>query len=139
LLEKEEVHNLNTKKYTFLIWALASVYIVFGLLKVFDRSPIKDLIVAAFPFMQNQVLLILFGLSEVFLGLGLVIRKTRKAAALLIVLHVVSTFLTIIFAFNKLVSQSGLTLEGEFVFKNIILLAVAVFIFQIEQESQKSK
>ena len=124
--------------YKVIAYALSFIYIAFGLLKVIGRSPIKSLVVAAMPFMQNDVLFGIFGAIEVFLGLGLLFRRTRGYAALGIILHLLGTFSTLLLASTKIFTPSTLvTFEGEFVFKNILLIAVAYFIFRQEREGLK--
>jgi putative oxidoreductase len=124
---------MKPKPYTLLILSLAFVYIVFGLLKVLGVSPIKDLVVQTFSFMDNPLLFGLFGLGEVVLGAGIIIKQTRKISSILIILHILSTFLTILLAPSAIFNPVTLvTLEGEFVLKNVMILAIGYYIYSQE-------
>lgn len=116
-----------------LILSLSFVYIAFGFLKVIDKSPIKDLVTEALPFMENSFLFALFGLSEILLGVSLLVKKFRLLGSAVIVLHLLSTFVAIPLAWGMIFdSNTFITLHGEFVAKNLVLMAVATHIVTIE-------
>lgn len=120
--------------YSLLVVSLSFVYILFGALKVIGKSPIQDLVSAMVPFMSNPVWFGLLGIVEVLLGLGLLIKSTRAYAALGIIFHLLFTFGTLLLASDKIFSTATIfTLDGEFVMKNLILIAVAWFVFSKEK------
>ncbi len=130
---------INQKtSYYLLILSLSFVYIVFGILKVIDKSPIKDLVVEALPFMENSFLFALFGLGEIVLGASLIIKKLRLLGSTGIILHLISTFIAIPLAWGMIYdSNTILTLHGEFVAKNLVLVAAAINIanFEVKQKN----
>lgn len=119
--------------YKLLIFAISFIYIVFGILKVMLQSPIRDLVEAALPFMNNDLFFQLFGISEIILGAGLLIGSVRKYFAIGILLHLLGTMSTVILAPNVLFTDQLIpTLHGEFVAKNLIILAALLLIIQTE-------
>ncbi len=124
--------------YKFVVYTLSFVYFVFGLLKVIGRSPLKSFIIAALPFMQNDVLFGLFGLFEVVLGVGLIFKRSRGYAALAIIVHLLGVFATLLLVTDKVFSPNTIiTLEGEFILKDLVFIAIAYFIFKREKDSIK--
>lgn len=122
----------KTSNY-LLVLSLSFVYITFGLLKVIDKSPIKDLVTEALPFMENSFLFAFFGLSEILLGVSLLVKKFRLLGSAGIILHLLSTFVAIPLAWGMIFdSNTFITLHGEFVAKNLVLVAVALNIFANE-------
>ncbi len=127
---------MKINSYKVLYISVSIVYVLFGVLKIFDMSPIKDLVTSALPFMENVLLFSLFGLIEVVIGLMLIFSKTRKLASILLILHILGTLSTFILSPNILLTNQLIpTLHGEFVLKNIIILAVGYYIFDKERNS----
>lgn len=127
---------MKINSYKVLYISVAIVYVLFGVLKIFDMSPIKDLVTSALPFMENVLLFALFGLIEVVIGLMLIFSKTRKLASILLILHILGTLSTFVLSPSILLTNQLIpTLHGEFVLKNIIILAVGYFIFDKERNS----
>lgn len=131
------MNKLNT--YKLLVASLALVYIAFGIPKIFGISSVQDLIQAGFPFF-NVTIIGLLGLAEVIIGIALLYKKTRSYAAIAIILHLLGTFSTIIFNFNYFFnSKTIFSLEGEFVFKNIVFIALALYILGVENKFKTIK
>jgi uncharacterized membrane protein YkgB len=108
--------------------SLALVFIWFGALKVVDLSPVSDLVTGSIPATDSSLLVPLLGGFEVALGLGLIAGRHPVVVTAAIV-HLAGTFLVLITQ-PELAFQNGnpllLTTEGEFVVKNLVLLAAAV-------------
>jgi uncharacterized membrane protein YkgB len=114
-----------------LVFALAFVYIVFGILKVLNISPVADFVVAMFPLMSNSWMFVLLGISEVALGIGIIWRLTRKWTALLIIGHLAFIFLLSFLNPSQVFSATTVvTFAGEFVAKNVVLMAAAYAIYK---------
>lgn len=125
--------------YKLLVASLAIVYIAFGLPKIFGISSVQDLIQAGFPFFSITIIGLL-GVSEVIIGIALLYKKTRSIAAIGIILHLLGTFSTAIFNFNYFFNTKTIfTLEGEFVFKNIVFIALAIYILGVENKFKSIK
>lgn len=120
--------------YRLLIGSIALVYIAFGIPKILGATSVEELMLASYPFF-NESIILLIGLTEVALGIAILFRTTRVLACIGIILHLLGTFAGVLFNWNYYISQSTLfTLEGEFVFKNIILISLAVYILSIERK-----
>lgn len=118
--------------------SIGIVFLWFGLLKVFDITPVDFLVNETFPFMGDNFLLIL-GIWETLIGLGFIFGKFLKATLLLFWLQMGGVFMSPIlkpetfFLGNPFV----LTMEGEFLVKNIVLLAASLVIAKAVLEKEK--
>lgn len=105
--------------------ALGVVYVWFGALKVFGVSPIADLVAAMLPFLPPHVAVVGMGVAEVVLGLALVFGVLVPWVAAIQVLHLLGTFA--VFVAHPAIVHTGnpllVTLEGEFIVKNLVLVA----------------
>jgi putative oxidoreductase len=122
----------------FLAYSLAIIFIIFGALKVFEISPVRELVVATMGLFDNTWLFRLLGLAEVAMGIGLLYDKTKKWAAGLIVLHLAAIYLVSLINPGILFSrQTFLSFNGEFILKNLVLGAVAAHIYLTEKGELK--
>ncbi len=118
--------------YKLLIISFAIVYIAFGVPKILGATSVKDLMQAGYPFF-NDAIIGFMGIVEIILGFCLIVKKTRSLAALGIILHLLGTLSTFVLNFNYFFnSQTIFTLEGEFVFKNIVFISLALYILSKE-------
>lgn len=107
------------------------IYFWFGLLKVIDASPASPLVEELFEntigFMPFSVFIILFGLFEMLIGLLFVIRGMERVVMPLLLIHMVTTFMPLIMV--PAATWSSLlvpTMEGQYIIKNLVLIATAV-------------
>lgn len=115
-----------------LIYSLSLIFVVFGLLKMFNISPVKEIVQQTLFIFDYQIAFLLLGIMEVAIGMGLLFQKTRKLSALLIILHLTGIVLMSIITPSLTFSSSTiLTFYGEFVLKNLVLMAVAWKIFKL--------
>jgi uncharacterized membrane protein YphA (DoxX/SURF4 family) len=109
--------------------ALGVVYVWFGILKILGVSPIADLVASMVPFLPKDVAVIGLGCVEVLLGGLLIIGVAVPWIAAAQVVHLLSTFA--VFVFQPATVHDGnpfvVTLEGEFIAKNLVLVA-ALFV-----------
>ena len=118
------------KVIAFSRFALFVVYFWFGLLKVLGLSPASPLVLSllgkTMPFMEPHAFLILFGILEVIIGLLFLIPRTEKLALCLLTLHMIAVSLPLILlpqiTWQKLFVP---TLEGQYIIKNILIIAIA--------------
>ncbi|MDF1479811.1 DoxX family protein [Leifsonia sp. H3M29-4] len=105
--------------------ALGVVYVWFGILKIVGASPIADLVAAMLPFVPSEVAVVGLGIAEVVLGAALIANLFVPWVAAIQVLHLLGTFA--VFVFQPAVVHTGnpflVTLEGEFIAKNLVLVA----------------
>lgn len=127
--------NIKTFPVWFGRFALFLVYFWFGILKVFDLSPATPLVNAlqeqTIPFMQASQFIFLFGIFEVLIGIGFLIPKLTKIVFYIFLFHMVTTIMPL-FMLSQIVWVGPFipTLEGQYIIKNIVLIALALFIFK---------
>ena len=119
---------------------IALVYIWFGSLKIFGVSPAEGLVTKLFeitlaPLMSIQEFLILLGLSECLIGLLWLFPRITKIAFWVMMGHLFTTFLPVLFLPNETwESFLALTLTGQYIIKNVVLLSAAWFIYVFRPE-----
>ncbi len=111
--------------------SLFVVYVWFGMLKVLGLSPasglVHDLFSATIGFMSFDVFYILFAWFEVLIGIMFLIPKMTRFVLPLLMIHMITTFLPLIFLPSE--AWSGfmvLTLPGQYIVKNLVIIAVAI-------------
>jgi uncharacterized membrane protein YkgB len=111
--------------------ALFTVYVWFGALKVFGLSPATPMVLTlqhmTLPFIEPQVFMVLFGLLEVFIGVAFIMPRAERVAIFLMAGHMVTTTLPLVLLPHMVWTGWFVpTLEGQYIIKNIALIAVAM-------------
>lgn len=114
-------------------FALATIYIWFGILKPLGLSPADPLVEATirqFPLLNPDRWVSIIGWWEVAIGVAFIFRKTIRVGILLLVLQMGGAFLPL-FLFPHVTFQTGHlpyapTLEGQYIIKNLLILAAAI-------------
>lgn len=114
-------------------WALGLIFIWFGALKVVDMSPAADLVratVAWFPLITPDQFVIILGIWEVIIGVCLLIRPLIRLAIFLLFAQMGGTFLPLIMlpSVTFTTPPFGLTMEGQYIIKNLLIIAAALVI-----------
>lgn len=110
--------------------ALFTVFFWFGLLKVLGLSPAADLVRSLYEqtitFMQFDTFYILFSLYECLIGILFLIKGVERIVIPLLFIHMFATFLPLIMLPDA-TWQSALvpTLEGQYIIKNLVIIAAA--------------
>jgi uncharacterized membrane protein YkgB len=116
---------------TLLRVAVALVFIWFGALKVIGRSPVEDLVADTAYFIDADFVVVFLGVWEIVVGLGLLIPIALRLTLLLFWAQMAGTFLVLLMH-PGLSFQGGnpmlLELTGEFVIKNLVLIAAGLVI-----------
>jgi putative oxidoreductase len=111
--------------------ALGLVFLWFGALKLFGASPVINILEHTYWFLPVKSFSLAIGAWEVLIGACLMSKRALRCALGLLCLHLAGTFLALAFA-PVLFFQDGnllrLTVEGEFVVKNMVLIAAALVI-----------
>lgn len=110
--------------------AVGIVFLWFGLLKVLDVSPVKNFVFDVYSFMPDGFFMVL-GIWEVIVGLGLITKSFLRVTLALLWLQMAGTFFSLLLAPGMFFQESNpllLTLEGEFVIKNLVLVAAGLTI-----------
>lgn len=113
--------------------ALGVIFVWFGALKVVDMSPAADLVRATvvwLPFFTADQFVIILGIWEVLIGVCLLIRPLIRVAIFLLFAQMGGTFLPLVLlpAVTFTAPPFGLTMEGQYIVKNLLILTAALVI-----------
>lgn len=111
--------------------ALAVVFIWFGLLKVIGKSPVADLVARTVYWVSPARFVPFLGLWEVAIGLGLLFAVALRLTLFLFWMQLAGTFLVLVLRPDIAFQQGNrllLTTEGEFVIKNLVLIAAGLVV-----------
>ncbi|MDP3795393.1 MAG: hypothetical protein Q8R13_05770 [bacterium] len=108
--------------------SLALVFIWFGVLKIFGFNPVFDLIAVVTPALASGAGLAALGVFETAIGLALALNRARFIIHTLLVLHLLGTFIVFVTGFDIVFAPyfPVLSLDGEFVVKNAVLVAAGL-------------
>jgi putative oxidoreductase len=111
--------------------SLAVVFIWFGALKIFGETPVADLVANTVYWFDSDWVVPALGVVEVIVGLGLLFQVAMRAVLGLFFIQMIGTFLVFLLQ-PEVAFQNGnpllLTVEGEFVVKNLVLIAAGMVI-----------
>ena len=120
--------------------ALAVTFIWFGALKVLGRSPVADLVAQTVYWLPPAFFVRFLGWWELVIGVGLLSGVALRLILLLFWLQMAGTFLVLVLR-PELAFQSGnpllLTVTGEFVIKNLVLIAAGLVIGSTVHRAQE--
>lgn len=116
---------------TLLRIAIGIVFIWFGALKLVPGlSPAEGLVRATVPFLPGNLFVPLLGVWEVAIGLGFLTRRALRLTILLLFLQMPGTFMPVLLLPDRVFTAFpfGLTIEGQYIFKNLVLIAGALVV-----------
>lgn len=111
--------------------ALGLIFIWFGALKVFGVSPVLGMLQQTYTFLPIHLFVLLLGGWEILIGIGLILRRALRCTLVLLCLHLTGTFVALYLAPTRFFSHGIpllLTADGEFVVKNLVLVAAGLVI-----------
>jgi uncharacterized membrane protein YkgB len=111
--------------------SLGVVFLWFGLLKVFDVSPVSGLVAKTIYWFDPDLVVPALGAIEVFVGTCLLAGRLMRVAIPLLVMQMAGTFLVLVLLPDVTFRDGNpllLTVEGEFVVKNLVLFSAALVI-----------
>lgn len=130
-LDNFVVQFMTTYSTRLLRLALAITFIWFGALKIVGLSPVADLVAETVYWLPPRFFVPFLGIWEVVVGLGLLFAVALRLTLFLFFLQMAGTFLVLVVR-PELSFQSGnpllLTVIGEFVIKNLVLIAAGLVI-----------
>ncbi len=111
--------------------SLGVVFAWFGALKVFGVTPVTDLVADTVYWVDPDWFVPVLGVAELVVGLGLITGVALRAVLAIFALQMVGTFLVLVVQ-PDVAFQDGnpfrLTVEGEFVVKNLVLLSAGLVV-----------
>jgi uncharacterized membrane protein YkgB len=107
------------------------VFFWFGFLKVIGLSPASGVVQRLFentiPFMEFSTFLVLFGLFECLIGVLFLIKGMERVVIPLLLVHMITTFGPLVYLPEETWQKFMVpTLEGQYIIKNVVLIAAAV-------------
>ena len=115
----------------FLRYSIGIVFIWFGGLKLFGQlSPAYDLVAATVYWLKPEVIVPILGMWEVAIGVCFLIPPLTRLGILLLALQMPGTFLPLVLLPEVCftVFPFGLTLEGQYIVKNLVIIGAALVI-----------
>ena len=111
--------------------ALGVIYVWFGALKLVPGlSPAEDLVLATVPFLPGSFFLPFLAVWEIVIGIGFLTGRALRLTILLLFLQMPGTLSPIVLLPERIFTAFpfGLTLEGQYVIKNLVLISAALVI-----------
>jgi uncharacterized membrane protein YkgB len=115
----------------FLRFAIGIVFIWFGALKTIGHlSPAFDLVAKTVYWLTPEIIVPLLGLWEVGIGICFLIPPLTRLGLVLLALQMPGTFLPLVLLPEVCftVFPFGLTLEGQYIVKNLVIIGSALVI-----------
>jgi len=109
---------------------LGIVFVWYGILKPFGLSPAADLVRRTVYFVPPDLFIPILGWWEVAIGVGLLYRPLNRVALFLLFLQMPGTLLPLILLPEVCFTHIpwGLTLEGQYIIKNAVLIGAALVV-----------
>src|SRR5262245_27172364 len=111
--------------------SLGIVFVWFGMLKIFEVSPVAEFVARTVYWVDPTFFVPALGVFEVTLGVLLLLGRMMRLTLLLFLAQMVGTFLSFLILPNVTFQHGNpllLTVEGEFVVKNLVLIAAALVV-----------
>lgn len=133
-IQKIDSSLINFFRRIFVPSARIGLFIVFfwfGFLKVIGLSPASGVVERLFentiPFMEFSTFLVLFGLFECLIGVLFLIKGMERVVIPLLLIHMITTFGPLVYLPEETWQKFMVpTLEGQYIIKNVVLIAAAV-------------
>jgi uncharacterized membrane protein YkgB len=126
-----QISNFMYKYGTFYLRiSLGFIFIWFGILKPLGMSPAEELVRSTVFWLPFDFFFSFLGWWEVLIGIFMLYRPTIKVAIFLLFLQMPGTALPLLIlpevCFNQF--PFGLTLEGQYIIKNLVLISAGLVI-----------
>ncbi len=115
--------------------SLFIVFFWFGILKIIDLSPAKDLVQAlsamTIPFIPFHGFYIFLGIWEAAIGLLFLFPRLTRWAFWIMMVQMFTTFGPLVFLIDTTWQHFLLvpTIEGQYIIKNVVLIALALMVY----------
>ena len=127
------MYRFNTNDFLIRL-PLFIIFFWFGLLKVIELSPARQLIIDTvfwMPFLSAETWVIVIGYWEILIAIFFLTKRTTFLAMILLFLQMSGTFMPLILLPDISFQSSNPllpTLEGQYIIKNIIIITAALVI-----------
>ena len=127
------MYRFNTNDFLIRL-PLFIIFFWFGLLKVIELSPARQLIIDTvfwMPILSAETWVVVIGYWEMFIAIFFLTKRTTLLAMILLFLQMSGTFMPLILLPDITFQSSNPllpTLEGQYIIKNIIIITAALVI-----------
>ncbi len=130
-IDREIIHKIRAAFPVVSRLALFVVFFGFGILKLFNASPanplVESLLHRTLPFIGFHEFIIGLGIFEMLIGISFAIPHLERLAILLLVPHMITTAMPLfLLPTVAWVSFPIPTLEGQYIIKNLVIIALAM-------------
>ena len=116
---------------TLLRYSLGIIYIWFGALKPLGLSPAQELVENTVYWFENPKTFVpILGIWEVVIGITMIVKPLIRISIFLLFIQMPGTFLPLV-SFPEVCFTNfpfGLTLEGQYIVKNLIIISAALVV-----------
>lgn len=132
---------MNRHGHFFLRISMGIIFIWFGLLKPYGHSPANDLVARTVYWMNPDFFIPFLGYWETFIGVCLLFRRLVRLAILLLFLQIGGTFLPLVILPEVCFAKFPfvLTLEGQYIVKNLLIISSAIVIGGTVRHPEKDR
>ena len=129
-LDKRIVKWMKKEGVLFLKLSLAVVFIWFGALKVIGTSPANELVARIVYWVSPDWFVPFLGWWEILIGLCLLYKPLIRFGIFIMAIQMMGTFLPLVLLPEVVYNGSlfSLTLEGQYIIKNLVLISAAIVI-----------
>lgn len=128
--ERALSHFLMPHALSILRMAMGLIYFWYGMLKVVGMSPAEELVFNATHWIGVHNFVVFLGVWEIAIGICLWIKRWMRLGIILLLIQFPGTFLPLFLnpedCFTSI--PFGLTLEGQYIFKNLVFLAATLIL-----------
>ena len=125
------IRKLKIYSLIFLQYSLALIFIWFGTLKIIGFSPATELVTNTVYWFSPTWFIPFLGIWEIAIGICLLWKPLQRIGLFLMAVQMAGTFLPLILLPQIVYVQGNLfylTMEGQYIIKNIILISAAMVI-----------
>lgn len=111
--------------------SLGIVFVWFGVLKLLGVSPVETMIRTVYPSFPFPFTMYALGVIEVLIGLNFLLNRALKVTVAVMWLQMAGIFSCLVLAPHLFFQHSNpllLTADGEFIIKNLVLLAASLVV-----------
>lgn len=129
-IESKVENWMDNHGLLFLRISLAIIFFWFGILKPLGLSPAANLVYATSFWFTPHTFLLIVGWWEVIIGITLLFRKILPIGILLLLTHMIGTFLPLVLLPHVVFAKFPfvLTMEGQYIFKNLVLISAGIVV-----------
>ncbi len=126
---------LRDRSIMLLRLSLGIVFVWMGVLKLFNASPVEEILIKAIPGLgESQLLLFVAAFLEILIGAAFLSNKYVKFSAIIMSVHLLVLTLAVLFTQGFAPRFPVLSLAGEHALKNLVFIAAGLLLIAQKEE-----